>query len=143
MMIENLARFSDCTSEMNNTQIDNMKDIDVVMPIYNLIEYTEPENIGPQDVSSTIPTNVPRTSPKDPIWPSCWRPKLTSPDLTSWGRLKMTSNGRLYATSMGRPWQVDSGHPIDNLENMSEGLVGSCVWCPYFFLYFNFLLGTY
>ena len=67
MMIENLARFSDCTSEMNNTQIDNMKDIDVVMPIYNLIEYTEPENISPQDVSSTIPTNVPRTSPKDPI----------------------------------------------------------------------------
>ena len=25
-------------SEINNTQIDNAKDIDVVMPVYNLIE---------------------------------------------------------------------------------------------------------
>ena len=28
-------------SEINNTQIDNAKDIDVVMPIYNLIEYRD------------------------------------------------------------------------------------------------------
>ena len=26
-------------SEINNTQIDNSKDIDIVMPMYNLIEY--------------------------------------------------------------------------------------------------------
>ena len=30
---------TDCISEINNTQIDNTKDIDVVMPMYNLIEY--------------------------------------------------------------------------------------------------------
>ena len=31
--------FTDYTSETNNTQIDNAKDIDVVIPMYNLIEY--------------------------------------------------------------------------------------------------------
>ena len=28
-----------CKSEINNTEIDNAKDIDVVMPMYILIEY--------------------------------------------------------------------------------------------------------
>ena len=32
--------FTDCISEINNTQIDNPKLIDVVMPMYNLIEYS-------------------------------------------------------------------------------------------------------
>ena len=31
--------FTECISNVNNTQIDNAKDIDVVMPMYNLIEY--------------------------------------------------------------------------------------------------------
>ena len=30
----------DWTSEINNTQIDNAKDIGVVMPMYNLLEYS-------------------------------------------------------------------------------------------------------
>ena len=29
--------FTNCKSEMNNIQIDNAKDIDVVMPMYSLI----------------------------------------------------------------------------------------------------------
>ena len=33
------APFTDCVSEMNNTQIDNAKHIDVVMQMYNFIEY--------------------------------------------------------------------------------------------------------
>ena len=33
--------FSDCISEINNNQIDNAKYIDVVMPIYDLIEYSD------------------------------------------------------------------------------------------------------
>ena len=28
-------------SEINNTQIDNAKDVDIVMPLYNLIEYSD------------------------------------------------------------------------------------------------------
>ena len=32
--------FTDCISEINNTQIDNAKDLDVVMLMYNSIEYS-------------------------------------------------------------------------------------------------------
>ena len=35
------APFANCVSEINNTQIDNAKDIDIVMPMYNLIEYSD------------------------------------------------------------------------------------------------------
>ena len=31
----------DCISEKNNTQIDNTKYIDIVIPIYNLIQYSD------------------------------------------------------------------------------------------------------
>ena len=38
-VFKNCAPFTNCISKINNTQIDNAKDIDVVMPMYNLIEY--------------------------------------------------------------------------------------------------------
>ena len=38
---KNCAQFTNCISEINNTQIDNVKDIDIVMPMYNLIEYSD------------------------------------------------------------------------------------------------------
>ena len=38
---KNCAPFSNCISEINNTQVDNAKDIDIVMPMYNLIEYSD------------------------------------------------------------------------------------------------------
>ena len=41
VLFENWALFTNCTSEINSTQIDNTKDIDVVMPMYNLIEYSD------------------------------------------------------------------------------------------------------
>ena len=34
------ARFTNCKSEINNTQIDNAKGVDIVMPMYKLIEYS-------------------------------------------------------------------------------------------------------
>ena len=36
VVFKNCVLFTDCISETNNTQLDNAKDIDVVMPIYNL-----------------------------------------------------------------------------------------------------------
>ena len=36
----NCAPFTNCISEINNTQIDNVKYTDVVMPLYYLIEYS-------------------------------------------------------------------------------------------------------
>ena len=38
---KNCAPFTNCISEINNTQIDNAKDIDIVMSMYNLIEYND------------------------------------------------------------------------------------------------------
>ena len=38
---KNFAPVTNCISEINSTQIDNAKYIDVVMPIYNLIKYSE------------------------------------------------------------------------------------------------------
>ena len=35
------AALTKCTTQINNTQIDNAKDIDIVMPICNLLEYSE------------------------------------------------------------------------------------------------------
>ena len=40
VIFKNCAPFTNCISEINNMQIDNAKDIDIVMPIYNLIEYS-------------------------------------------------------------------------------------------------------
>ena len=41
VIFKNCASFINCISEINNTQIDNAKDIDIVMPRYNLIEYSD------------------------------------------------------------------------------------------------------
>ena len=38
---KNCAPFTNCISEINNTQVDNAKDIDIVMSMYNLIEYSD------------------------------------------------------------------------------------------------------
>ena len=32
---------TDCINEINNTQLDNAKDVDFVMPMYHLIEYSD------------------------------------------------------------------------------------------------------
>ena len=38
---KNCTPFANCISEINNIQVDNAKDIDIVMPMYNLIEYSD------------------------------------------------------------------------------------------------------
>ena len=38
---KNCATFINCISQINNTQIDNAKDIDIVMYMYNLVEYSD------------------------------------------------------------------------------------------------------
>ena len=39
VIFKNCARFTNCISKINNNQIDNAEYIDIVMPMYNLIEY--------------------------------------------------------------------------------------------------------
>ena len=41
VIYKNCAQFTDCRSEINNTQIDHTKYMDVVMPMYSLIEYSD------------------------------------------------------------------------------------------------------
>ena len=41
VIFKTCAPFTDCISEINNTQVDNTKDIDIVMPMCNLIEYSD------------------------------------------------------------------------------------------------------
>ena len=38
---KNCAQLINCINEINNVQVDNAKDIDIVLPMYNLIEYTD------------------------------------------------------------------------------------------------------
>ena len=41
VVFKNCAPFINCTCEINNTRVDNAKDIDIVMAMYNLIEYSD------------------------------------------------------------------------------------------------------
>ena len=38
---KNCAPFTNCIKEINNTRVENTKDIDFIMPMYNLIEYSD------------------------------------------------------------------------------------------------------
>ena len=40
-MFKNCAPFTNCISKINKTQIDNAEYIDIVIPMYNLIEYSD------------------------------------------------------------------------------------------------------
>ena len=41
VVFKNCAPFTNCISKINNTQTDNAEYIDIVMPMYNLIEYSD------------------------------------------------------------------------------------------------------
>ena len=41
VIFKNCAPFTNCISKINNTQIDNAEYIDIVMPMYNLMEYSD------------------------------------------------------------------------------------------------------
>ena len=41
VIFKNYAPFTKCISRINNSDIDNAQDIDIVMPMYNLIEYSD------------------------------------------------------------------------------------------------------
>ena len=41
VIFKNCAPFTKCISRINGTDIDNAQDIDIVMPMYNLIEYSD------------------------------------------------------------------------------------------------------
>ena len=44
VIFKNCAPFNDRISGINNTNIDHARDLDLVMPMYNFIEYSEKEH---------------------------------------------------------------------------------------------------
>ena len=40
VIFKNCAPFTDCITQINNTQLDDAQKIDIVIPMYNLIEYS-------------------------------------------------------------------------------------------------------
>ena len=49
-MSKNCPPFTYCISKINNTQTDNAEDIDIVMPMYNLIEYSDYYSIASESL---------------------------------------------------------------------------------------------
>ena len=41
LAFKNNAPFTSCISEISNTLIDNAEDLDIVIPMYNLLEYSK------------------------------------------------------------------------------------------------------
>ena len=41
VIAKNCTPFTSCITEINNTQVDDTQDINIVMPMYNLIEYSD------------------------------------------------------------------------------------------------------
>ena len=41
VIFKNCPPFTNCISQINNTQVDHAKDIYIVMPMYNLVEYSD------------------------------------------------------------------------------------------------------
>ena len=41
LALRNNAPFLSCISKINNALVDNAKDLDIVMPMYNLLEYSK------------------------------------------------------------------------------------------------------
>ena len=41
LTFKNNAPFRSCISKINNTFIDSAEDLDIVMPMYNLLEYSD------------------------------------------------------------------------------------------------------
>ena len=56
VIFKNCAPLTNCISEINNTQIDNAKNIDIVMPMYNLIEYSD--NYSKTSVCGKVCDNI-------------------------------------------------------------------------------------
>ena len=46
LTFKNNAPFRSCISKINSTFIDNPEDLDIVMPMYNLLEYSDNNSIA-------------------------------------------------------------------------------------------------
>ena len=57
IIIKICTPFTNCISEINNTQEDNAKEIDIVTPMFNLIEYSDYYSITSVSFGNIIEMN--------------------------------------------------------------------------------------
>ena len=62
MAFKNNAPFINCISKINGVEIDNAEDLDVVMPMYNLLEYSKNNRKSTRSL-----WNYYRDKPSDPL----------------------------------------------------------------------------
>ena len=68
VVFKNYAPFTGCISEINNIQIANAADIDVVIPMYNSIEYSDNYSITSGSSGNNIMMNQ--------LWPMLAHSKI-------------------------------------------------------------------
>ena len=56
-MFKNCALFTNCIGEINNTQVDDAQEIDIVMPMYNLIAYRDEPALDNNNNITDFPAN--------------------------------------------------------------------------------------
>ena len=100
VILKNIVPFTNCISEIKNTQIDHTKDTDIAMPMYNLIEHSD---------------NCPKTSG------SLWKYCKDIPAVNNNGNIVnfngANSNYSFYSKATITGQNVDDGE-IDNTKIM-------------------------
>ena len=92
-----------------------------------VIESSQLVNIGPKNVPTTFPSDIPRAFPKHLIWLSTGLPHLISwerPNLTSWRCSDLMSQGHPEPTSQG--------HPTRNFRRRLKDVMGRMLQVPKF-----------
>ena len=110
IIFKNCASFTDCISEINRNQIDNAKYIDVVMPMHNLIEYSD---------------NYPKTSE------SLWQYYRDDPkdNTTQSESFKYKTNITGKTPAAGKTKYVETAVPLIYLSNFWTTLEMSLINC--------------
>ena len=57
VLFKNCVSFTHCISKINNTKMDNAKDLDVVMPLYDLIKFRDNYSKTPRSLFSLCSDN--------------------------------------------------------------------------------------
>ena len=98
VIFKNCALFTDCISKINNTHVDNAKDIDIVIPMCPLIKYS---------------SNYSKTS--ESLWQYCKDiPAVNSNgDIVKFNSANATDSYNFKAKITG---QTDDGGEINNFE---------------------------
>ena len=99
VIFKNCVPFTDCISKINNTQIDDAEYIDIVMSMYNLIEYSD---------------NYSKTSGS--LWQYCKEiPAVNAGDIVDFNGANATDSFNFKTKITG---QTDNNGRIDNVEIM-------------------------